>query len=151
MATIKGFLTKWQTIQIEPQIVKIIQGDAKEIVQLNQDQLYKQSVDSVGVPLRLYGSIAYALDKQKLNPNLAFGRPDLRLSGAFYRGFTLNAGYTGIFTIDSTDSKTPKLEDKYGNKIFGLTVENKKKYALGTFKRNIFKYLGARTGIQVNT
>lgn len=149
MATIKGFLTKWQTIQIEPQIVKIIQSDAREIIQLNQDQLYKQSVDSVGIRLPKYKSKVYSAEKVFKNPQLPFGSPDLKLSGDFYRGFNLSVGYTGIFTLDSSDSKTGSLEGRYGNKIFGLTPESKKKYALGTFKKSLNSYLSKKTGINI--
>lgn len=128
MATIRTVRKRFEKLDTDKEIIRIFEKESPEIIRLNQEQLYKSSQDSLGRPLQLYKSAVYSLDKQKQNPGLAFGRPDLKLTGAFYSGFFVSVGYTGIFTVDSKDSKAGKLEAKYGFTIYGLDKANKTKF-----------------------
>ena len=83
-----------------------------------------------------------------MNPLPGFLHPDLYLTGAFFRGFVVNAGYTGTFIITSTDEKADDLERRYGKEIFGLTKEDKSIYAKGVFYDALKTYLAERTGFR---
>lgn len=48
---------------------------------------------------------------------------DLNKDGGFYQGINAKSK-GGLLTLDSTDEKTGKLQDKYGDAILGLTESN---------------------------
>jgi hypothetical protein len=148
MATIWDLKQGLAKVKLQSAIPKIIENTGKEIIQLNTiEQLYKNSIDSFGRKLTLYSSPLYAIDKSRLNPLPGLFHPDLYFTGDFYRGFYVTAGYTGIYTIDSSDSKTGKLEAKYGKEIFGLTEQNTERYATGTFYDALQEYITGKTGL----
>lgn len=147
MGTIKNLRQKFEKLDTNTEIVKIFQRTSNQIIQLNQNQLYKSSEDSLGVKLPAYKSKVYAAEKVFKNPGLPFGQPDLKLTGGFYSGFKVDVGYTGVFTIDSTDTKALKLEAKYGIKIYGLNKANKIKYGKETVYPELIKYVKRITGL----
>jgi len=68
MGTIKNMLLRVQSISLPMQVPIIIDNTKQSIIELNQRQLYNDSEDSNNEALRLYGSLSYALEKNKLNP-----------------------------------------------------------------------------------
>jgi hypothetical protein len=50
---------------------------------------------------------------------------DLRNTGAFYQSITVEVTDDTV-EIDAKDSKTEKLQTKYGKLILGLTIDNKR-------------------------
>lgn len=111
--------------------VGIIEDHSDVLTDLNKDQL-KRGTDSIGEKIHpMYGSIIYSIEKNNKNPLAGFGTPDLNLTGAFYRGFYLLLNGMS-FKIDSNDSKTGSLKDKYGD-IFGLSDSS-----LSTYTKNYF-------------
>lgn len=148
MGTIRALLRGFQSIRLEQQIPKIIESDAELLANYNKDQL-NRGLTSKGEEISPgYASPIYESEKNALNPLPGLGVPDLKLTGAFYGGFNVTAGYTGIFTFDSSDSKTPQLEAKYGKYIFGLTNENKKIYATTVFVGKLQDYITGATGLR---
>ena len=129
MGTIASLAKGLRSVNLPSEIPKMIDRTKQYILSLNQDQLYKESIDSLGAPLQLYKSVAYSFYKQTKNPGLAFGRPDLKDTGAFYSAFQIDVGYTGIYSIYSTDSKAGELEAKYTKYIYGLTPGSRSQYA----------------------
>jgi hypothetical protein len=93
-----------------------------ELVQLNKNQLYELGENSKGVKLNKYRSKYYA----DMKANMRNGKEltDLFLSGNFQRHFFIVIE-GDMYGISSTDSKTAKLIEKYGDDIFGFTEENK--------------------------
>ena len=96
----------------------------KEIVKLNQNQIRfgRRSDNSVIQPPYAGLTIALKYKAGKLtnnNPNIV----NLYDTGAFYAGFYVNVTSNEII-IDSTDSKTEDLKDKYQETIFGLNENN---------------------------
>lgn len=93
-----------------------------EILDANTSQL-EQGKDAMGNFLENYLSEDYARFKQVLNSSPPFGVPDLYLEGNFVEGFVLR--WEGnVFNITSTDWKTNKLVQMYGEDIFGLMDES---------------------------
>lgn len=104
------------------------------IITLNQFRLFDKSEDADGEPLEFYRSIAYSIIKNQINPSPGFGRPDLKDTGDFYRGFNLTVT-EDEFEIDSTDEKSTMLKSKYGDKIFGLTNEELEAFSSEAFNK----------------
>lgn len=142
-------LNRFKSVDILGEIPKIIQSDEKELVELNQSQLLRGKTSKDG-QVGTYVLEDYADLKYFMNPLAGHGNVDLKLTGAFYDGFFITVD-NSYFTFDSKDGKTYasesgeglglSLTEKYGNDIFGLTVQNKIKYATGTFKTKILAYL----------
>lgn len=143
--TIAEAYKRFKSINLRQQVPILIEQDSDTVIDLNQEQLYERSVDKNGAPLRLYGSVGYSLDKNKMNSKPGFGRPDLYLTGAFYRGFKIKAT-RNILTITSSDSKTSALTKKYGRDIFGLDEQSKDKFR-PRLQNNIVKYIRLRTNL----
>lgn len=148
MLTIRGLKRQLVPFNLPIEIVHTIEQTAGNIIDLNQKQLYNSSEDSLGKKLSLYSSPLYALEKEELNPKPGFFHPDLYYHGDFYFGFKVTVGFTGIFTIESTDSKAPKLEQQYGKQIFGLTPYNKAYYATGAFYEALKARITQQTGLK---
>jgi len=148
MSTIFGMLEKLQRVNLETQIPVIIQRNSEVAADLNRKQLYNRGVDSNSLKLSPYQSTPYALDKNLINPSPGLYNPDLFLTGAFQRGFyaQVKAGTTIIF--GSTDMKTGDLERKYTNKIFGLTMDSKERFASETVMPEIRNYITGITGLK---
>jgi hypothetical protein len=145
MTTIRKMLTGVQSIKLAEQLPIIIKDTSPEIVRLNRFQLYNQSVDKQGDPLRLYGSLSYALEKNKMNPAPGFGRPDLFLTGSFQRAIYVEVSGQ-VIKVWSRDSKADSLTKKYGE-IFGMTKESKSDYAQKTVLPAIKAHIKAKSGL----
>lgn len=147
MTTIRSMLAGVQSIRLRDQLPIIIRETSPAILALNRYQLYNQSVDKNETPLRLYGSLSYALDKNKMNPAPGFGRPDLYLTGAFQRAMyvTINGQSIKVF---SRDKKTRGLIEKYSEEIFGMTPTSKGKYAQETVLPAIKTHITAKSGLR---
>lgn len=143
MTTIKGMLDKVKSLDLRSEVPVILQRTSYEIESLNKEQLYNYGVDSTGTKLKEYSSEYYAREKNYDNPRPGKGIPDLFVTGAFYKGFGVVVS-SKKFIIDSTDSKSASLEARYGSKIFGLTADNKKVYALGVFYAELKKYVSLK-------
>ena len=112
---------------VEKEAYRIIAAAQKEITALNtNEQLYKKGIDAEGRKLKPdYSRVRYARAKHKFNPLPGYGTPDLKLTGSFYKQWYLVARNKQI-EFFSSDAKADKLQDKYGENIFGLTSENER-------------------------
>lgn len=113
--------------ELDTQAKRIIAEIQDKIIDLNtKDQLFK-GLDSKGQKLSpKYASVRYKRAKNSSNPLPGIGTPDLKLTGKFYSNFYLTAN-KGVFDIFSSDEKSDKLASKYGEDIFGLSVDNEGK------------------------
>lgn len=137
-------INKVNSIQLPLAIPVIIENTSQELITLNQDQLYYLGKDSEGNDLKPYSFLTEFYKREKNQP---FDRTTLKDTGAFYRGWNIKTS-DNLFTFDSTDPKTPMLEEKYGSKIFGLTADDKIKYSFGAFYDGIKKHITEKTGLQ---
>ena len=143
--TIAEAYRRFKSINLRQQIPILIEQDSETVIELNQSQLYDRSVDSKGEPLRLYSSQAYAIDKNRMNASPGLGRPDLFVTGEFYRGFNIKVT-RNLLTIRSSDSKTSDLVKKYGSDIFGLDQQSKDKFR-PRLQGNIVRYIKSVTKV----
>ena len=131
-------------IKLREQIPNIIQETKDTLITLNQDQLYYLGQDSSGQELKPYSFLTEHYKRMKSQP---FDRTTLRDTGSFYKGFNIKTSNTFI-TFDSTDSKTPDLQEKYGAKIFGMNDESKAAYSFGAFYEGVKKHITEKSGLQ---
>lgn len=146
MGTIAALKRGLAKVDLPRLIVSSIESTADEYIALNQGQL-KRGLDKDGDEITPgYKLIEYAIRKHEQNAAPGFGVPDLFLTGAFYRAFTIRVGFTSIF-VTSLDDKTPKLSQKYGPAIFGLTPYDRTYYAKGVFYEALQKSITGATGL----
>lgn len=145
--TLPDMLAKFKRLNLRNEVKRQLQQDySNEIISLNQRQLYAESIDSLGIPLRFYNSNSYAFEKEKQNPLPGFGRPDLYQTGDFYKAFVVRVK-GNFYEITSTDGKTKSLTEKYGKDLFGLTEQSKKEFVEGSLYTGIKQYVESITGL----
>lgn len=99
----------------------IIEDNKERISDLNQEQL-NDGVDSRGEDIKpAYSPMTIRIKRLKGQPT---DRVTLHDKGDFYKGIELKK-VGNIYDLTGTDSKTAKLQAKYGKDILGLTPENK--------------------------
>lgn len=146
MGTIKDLKRGLAKIDLPRIIVSSIESTADEYIALNHTRL-KKGLDKDGDEITPgYKILEYAIRKHDQNAAPGFGVPDLFLTGAFYRAFTIKVGFTSIF-VTSMDEKAPKLSQKYGPAIFGLTPYDRTYYAKGVFYETLQKSITGATGL----
>ena len=147
MTTISEAYENVKRLQLRKQVPIILEQNKEYIADLNRyEQLYKRSIDSESTPLRLYSSAGYSFEKEKKNPSPGYGRPDLFLTGAFYKGFKVTI-QPQFYLITSTDSKTKKLIAKYGENIFGLSQFSKDQLVEEKLRKGLANHIFAVTGL----
>jgi len=93
----------------------------EDIIDLNRSQLYEDGIDSKSKKLHTYRSNHYRDYKYEIRSREI---TDLFLTGQFQRNFYIKIDGSE-YGFSSTDYKTQKLIDNYGENIFGLTEQNK--------------------------
>jgi hypothetical protein len=127
-------------------VVEDVYEETKEpLADLNAVQLL-QGLSAKGKNLKSYANDEYAALKNRMNPLPGYGNPDLRLTGAFYRGI-YSSIQGGSLSITSSDSKTADLEKKYGElNMFGLSEKYRIEHVIENidpaFKKEIERVTG---------
>ena len=138
--TINDLYLNAKAIDLADIFSDVIAKNEDHLIQLNQNQLYKDSSDSEGNQLQQYNSLEYAREKESMNPSVGFRNTDLYYTGAFYRGWSLLIT-NSEFLFDSSDSKTSDLIEKYGQNIFGLRKDNLESFTQNEFREGFFSTL----------
>jgi len=138
--TINDLYLNAKAIDLADIFSDVIAKNEDHLIQLNQNQLYKDSSDSEGNQLQQYNSLEYAREKESMNPSVGFRNTDLYYTGAFYRGWSLLIT-NSEFLFDSSDSKTSDLIEKYGQNIFGLSAKNIESFTVDIFTNDFFTEL----------
>jgi hypothetical protein len=141
--TISDLYQNAKAIDLADIFSDVIAKNEQHLINLNHNQLYKDSSDSEGNQLQQYNSLEYAREKESMNPGIGFRNTDLYYTGAFYRGWSLLITNTG-FLFDSSDSKTSDLIEKYGQNIFGLRKDNLESFAVNIFAHDFFTELNTQ-------
>jgi hypothetical protein len=111
-------------------LVDSIEETASIYVDLNTEQMYVGK-DGTGRSISpMYKFIEYANQKSAMNPAPGFGVPDLKLTGAFYEGYTVHVEGDQVIK-DSTVEYADKLFEKYGNAIGELDDDFHQQYVEG--------------------
>lgn len=108
---------------IDKIIVDASERNKDEFADIQTDQMQKGK-NSEGGSIGRLRSPAYSQRKKNRGGVAPFGQVDLRNTGKFQRGVFAKVSATGIL-LDSTDSKTEELTEKYGEEIFGYNEDSK--------------------------
>ena len=147
MTTIRGMLNKLEKLDVAGESIRIIQRTSYEAEALNKEQLYNYGVRRDGTKIKPeYKSAYYDREKNYMNRRPGYGTPDLFLTGSFFKGFTVSIDNYSL-KIDSLDSKSEGLKARYSADIFGLTLDNRRVYAIGIFYTELKKYITLNTGL----
>lgn len=131
------FVGNLNTLDVNLELKKSVEMTKMQTVDLN-DKALLEGKDSRGKNLRQYASDRYSRYKQEKNSLPPYGVPDLHESGDFTKKMYADAKKKsdGVFiSIDSTDRKRDWLVKgtsrmrAFGKDIFGLSMEDQKKYA----------------------
>jgi hypothetical protein len=77
---------------------------------------------------------------EKKRKGQIFDRVTLKDTGDFHKSFTVKAS-SDSFVINATDPKTNKIQRKYGDKILGLSEENKALFGLRGLQRQLIQQI----------
>lgn len=145
MPTILDVLNNFKSLNIRTELPKIIQAGDDALITANQNQLYRGK-KSDGSDVGYYGSLTYAIDKEKRNSQPGFGKVDLYDTGDFYNGFFVEVK-SDSYLIYSKDDKVGALVEKYTDDIFGLDSKNKDTFVNEVVYPGIKNYIEAKTGL----
>lgn len=121
--TVEQYVTGMKRTNLLDTVREILLENEGNIILMNQRQLYDDSENADGFSIPLYNSITYALWKNQRNAGPGMMHPDLYDTGAFYRAFFLEID-KDRFELDSRDTKSGLLKEKYGENIFGLRQDH---------------------------
>lgn len=146
MLTIKGLQRKVAVFDTDQAIDQAFTKTTGDLADENRKQLYA-GFDKNGKKITpKYRRYKYAAAKYEMNPLPGLGTPDLKVTGAFYRGITVEYE-SGILHTESTDKKGPMLEQKYED-IFGLGGAFKKEFIDKSLRPALNKEITAGIGLK---
>lgn len=123
---------------------KALEQNSQKIVELNVEQLYEYGINSLGIRIDTYDPYSPYTVRVKKEKGQPYDRVTLRDTGDFHRSFEVVFD-PASFYITATDNKTQMLVERYGERIFGLTTENKKelteKYVVSEVTKEIRREL----------
>lgn len=125
MTTVNDMIARMKSLKIKDVGYQAVTETKEKITDIQREQMFK-GLDADGNKIRRYRNNKYAIAKNAMNPLPGLGVPDLKLTGAFYRGFITDVT-PEIFSTRSTDIKNDELTAKYNP--FGLNVESKTDYS----------------------
>lgn len=104
---------------------KALEQNRQKVIELNVEQLYDYGINSLGIRIDTYDPYSPYTVRIKKEKEQPYDRVTLRDTGDFHRSFGVVFDPTSFY-ITATDSKTQMLVERYGERIFGLTAENRK-------------------------
>ena len=120
----RAFAKAVANINTEKLLLKAAKNLEDLALDLNRSQMYDEGIDAKGKQIGKYSEATVRIKQRKGQPT---DHMTLLDTGSFYKKMFVNAKQFPIL-IDSKDSKTPMLEEKYSENILGLTSENTKTY-----------------------
>lgn len=118
---LESAIAKLEALDLGEVSLRVVRGEANStLIPLNIDQLFERGIDSKGQSLGEYSPFTISYKKKK---GQRYDHVTLRDEGDFYEGFFADADSWPV-GINSKDSKTGELTDKYGDDIFGLTKDS---------------------------
>lgn len=147
MATIYEMLQRVKSFDIITATAEIMKENEQDVVELNRQQLL-QGLTAENDLVGEYRSVGYAIQKERMNPKAGFGNVDLKFTGEFYTGFSLIID-GNQYLIFSVNWKTNKLVKKYGDGIFGLNDESRRKLWTDIVRQKLIHKLASHTGCTI--
>jgi hypothetical protein len=133
MGTVRGFLnsTKRARASLDSDVQTAIKLVEDQLIDLNtEEQLFK----GIGTDGKIIGRYSRATEEiTRGMSGIGFpkkaGEPfNFYDTGAVFKGMAYRFKNGDRLELFTTDSKMSELEEKYGNKLFGLTIENTQEF-----------------------
>lgn len=122
--TIAQMTKNWANLNLYKEAEEVVLSMQEELAELNREQL-REGERSDRTKIRPKYTKKYQAYKTRKKGYTLDGTPNLMNEGNFYKGFVTRIKGVNKYSIDSNDSKTSKLVDRYSYLIFGLTNESK--------------------------
>lgn len=122
MVTVNDMLKRLEQVDIVDLTADAMEEHADQLTDLNREQML-DGVKSTGEQIGSYRPLS-VFERSRLGRQTS--HVDLYLTGEFQSKMFLKLT-NDMYNFDSTDSKRDKLILQYGDAIFGLTSENKRK------------------------
>lgn len=135
-----------KNVDLEFEAAESFNESSKEFERLNTEQLY-MGITSEGKEITpAYAASTIVRKKSKGQP---YDRVTLRDTGQFYQKLDAYADNNKIY-IDSDVDYSKYLAEKYTDKIFGLSKDNKKQFSFGPYWSVLKVRLENVTGLSFN-
>lgn len=145
MGTIKGMFDRIAALDTNRVAANAIEETKETIEELNLEQMFS-GLNSDGSEISPpYKEFTVAMKKRKGQP---YDRVTLKDTGSFYQGIRTEIVGNKVIT-DSTDSKSDKLQEKYGQEIFGLGTVFKSIYVNETLRPAFSRNIEMMTGLKM--
>ncbi len=116
MASIRELMKRLENVDVDQLAMESIEDSKKDLIEWQQEQLFAGKNSAGGFIKPPYKASTKAIKSRKGQPT---DRVTLKDTGAFYKAVFVDVRDT-TYVIDSTDYKSPLLQNKYGKSIFGL-------------------------------
>ena len=146
--TVQELADKLKAFDIVGEARAVISKTSREYVDRNKKQMLKGESREQGLLIGSYRSPMYRDMKLQLNPE-AKGNVDLKLTGQFHAGLFAELEGDNIM-MTSRDKKAGGLEEKYGDRIYGLNDENQTDYNSTVFLPEFLAVIEQKTGLSAN-
>lgn len=123
--------------QIDTLTEDSINETGKDYAELNTEQMWEGQRNDGNAITPSYAARTIAYKKRAKQP---YDRVTLKDTGAFYSGFKVEAGADKI-TMQSDVDYEKYIQERYGDKIFGLDDERRKQYTFNSFWPQLKKKL----------
>jgi hypothetical protein len=143
---LNDLLKKIEAINVDHIAESIIESTEDVLIETQRAQMMA-GLASDGGKIGEYKQELYAVKKHGMNPGAGFPNVDLRYKGDFQEKITAVV-IGNELVIDSSDWKTGKLVDKYGERIFGLNEQFKKEYLTGALRPAFRVHIESITGLK---
>ena len=145
-------LEAWQGVlrDIIPLMGESVTASEKDIVGILTQRLYELGEDGTGRKIgdrQPYSERLkeYARMKNEMNPQVGYGNPDLKLTGAFYEGYNLEVVGEQV-VIGNSDDKNVYLVNHYGESILELSDDGWYQAWCDYIRDNLIINIAERTG-----
>ena len=124
--TVRELNKRMQAVPLHRLTMAAIKLNEQEMLDMNRAQLQDHGIDSEGNDIWRRQPYTIFTQIEKISKGQPHDRVTLKDTGAFHKAFYMDVS-SRVFNIDSRDSKSSSLKEKYGAEIFGLTPQNEQR------------------------
>lgn len=129
MGALTDMIQAFQSVDVESAIEDAFRETEDAYADQNAAQMFEGLRSDETEITPDYTDLTIQIKEEKGQPT---DRVTLKDTGAFYKGLYADLQGTTII-VASSDSKSEKLEEKYGKTIFTLDPDHKREYIFGPF------------------
>lgn len=148
MASAYEFSERLKKINVQEEFAASLEKNKAVAIQMNQDQLYEKGIKADGTPT---GEYAASTKKRKERKGQKTEFVTGHDTGEMYKDMFLDVR-TDEYVMDSADPiATPHFTKQFGDKVFGLTDENKSILGKEYIQPDMVHSIAEKTGMGYGT